>query len=339
MNDRSLEPIEPEDAFDWYLDEKDAEYSENTLNAHRIRLQHFIRWCDEVGLDNLNDLDGRKVHRYKTWRTKEGDLNRVSQRTQMSTLRVFIRFCEKIDAVPEGLHEKVLVPSISKKEKARRKDVDTDEILAALHYLRKYEYASNRHTALELMWHTAMRLGEIHGLDVEDYYPQKSYIKVKHRESSGTPLKNKHSGERAVNLSEGMGRLLDDYLADNRIDATDDNDRRPLISTNYGRVSRTAIRNWVYQMTRPCEYGEPCPDDRDPDECEYAGSSPAAGCPFNYFPHAIRSASITYHRNNGWPVEHLSDRVNASPEIIKSHYDEPEDADALARREEFMKDL
>lgn len=92
-------------------------------------------------------------------------------------------------------------------------------------------------------------------------------------------------------------------------------------------------------MTRPCEYGQLCPDDLDPDDCEYAGTHESAGCPFNYFTHAIRSASITYHWNNGWPVEHLSDRVNASPEIIKAHYDEPEDVDALARREEFMIDL
>lgn len=222
-----LQPIDPEDAFQWYLDEKDAEYSQNTLNVHRIRLQHFMRWCDKIGLTNLNDLDGHKVHRYKTWRTKEGDLNRVSQGTQMSTLRVFIRFCEKIDAVSEGLHEKVLVPSISKKEKSRRKEVDTDELMEALHFLRKYEYACNRHVAIELMWHTAMRLGEIHGLDVEDYYPESSYLKVKHREATGTPLKNKHSGERVVNLSDGICRLLDDYLADSRIENTDDEDPAP----------------------------------------------------------------------------------------------------------------
>lgn len=80
-------------------------------------------------------------------------------------------------------------------------------------------------------------------------------------------------------------------------------------------------------------------DDLDPDDCEYAGTNNFVDCPFNHFPHAIRSASITYHRNKGWPVEHLSGRVNASPEIIKAHYDEPEDVDALARREEFMRDL
>jgi len=39
--------------------------------------------------------------------------------TQLSILRVFIRWCENIDAVAEGTHDKILMPSLAKNEDRR----------------------------------------------------------------------------------------------------------------------------------------------------------------------------------------------------------------------------
>lgn len=339
MTETELKPIAPTDALEWYLEDKESEYSEKTLEAHEYRLGHFLRWCDKTGIENLNEIDGRKVHRFKTWRTNEGGLNRVSQRTQLSSLRVFLTWCSDIDAVAPHVAEQVQVPSVDKHEKKRTKDADPELILNALDYLRRYEYASNKHVALELMWHTALRVGGLYGLDVDDYHPRKSYIKVNHRPEQGTPLKNKRSGERAVNLSDGLCNLLDDYLDTQRPDVRDDYGRKPLLATQYGRVARQTIRAWTYRATRPCEFGEGCPSNHDTENCEYLENERAAACPHNVHPHAIRGASITYHRNQGWPVEHLSGRVNASPSVIKDHYDEPDDEEEIARRRDFMEKL
>lgn len=53
-----LEPIEPETAVELYLSDRNSELAEATLAAHRSRLGHFNRWCDERGIDNLNELTG-----------------------------------------------------------------------------------------------------------------------------------------------------------------------------------------------------------------------------------------------------------------------------------------
>lgn len=92
-----LQPIRPEDAVEMYLRERSTDASEATLDAHEYRLGHFIRWCNEKDINNLNALSGRDLHRYKLWRKEDGDLNQVSVKTQMDTLRVFTRFCESID--------------------------------------------------------------------------------------------------------------------------------------------------------------------------------------------------------------------------------------------------
>jgi hypothetical protein len=122
-----LEPLGPAEAKQMYLDQRKNEVSESTLQAHDYRLRHFVRWCDEEGIDNMNTLSGRALHRYRLWRREDGGLNNVTLVTQLSTLRVFIKWCERIDGVPEGLHDKILLPSLSKNEDRRTAKLDTND--------------------------------------------------------------------------------------------------------------------------------------------------------------------------------------------------------------------
>jgi len=152
----SLEPIDAESALELYLADKENELSEASLKGHKYRLGHFVRWCDEKEIENLNTLTGRQLHRYRLWRREDGDLNKVSEKTQMDTLRVFIRWLESIDGVEQDLSQKVLSPSITPDENSRDVMLDSDSASKVLAHLEKYEYASIQHVAIALMWHTMM---------------------------------------------------------------------------------------------------------------------------------------------------------------------------------------
>lgn len=83
----SLESIEPDTALELYLADKDNELADASLKAHKYRLGHFTRWCDQQDIENLNELGGRQLQRYRVWRRDEGDLSPVSEKTQMDTRR------------------------------------------------------------------------------------------------------------------------------------------------------------------------------------------------------------------------------------------------------------
>lgn len=87
-----LEPIKPERAQELYLDHKASECREITVQSHKYRTNHFVRWCQENGIDNLNEISGRNLHEFRLWREDEGDLNKVSLETQMCSLRVFLKY-------------------------------------------------------------------------------------------------------------------------------------------------------------------------------------------------------------------------------------------------------
>ena len=59
-----LEPIEPETAVELYLADREPELRSVTLNSHRSRLGFFVEWCADRGIDNLNELTGRKLNEF-----------------------------------------------------------------------------------------------------------------------------------------------------------------------------------------------------------------------------------------------------------------------------------
>jgi len=166
----SLDPIKPEAALELYLEDKQREAAEATVRSHRSRLGHFIDWCDEEGINNMNDLTARRAHEYRVWRRSSDDRNpnNVTMKTAMDTFRVFNRWCESIDAVPNGLSEKILSPDLDKHENEREDMLDPEVGNDILEHLEKYEYATREHITHLLIWRCLLRRGGIRTLDRDD---------------------------------------------------------------------------------------------------------------------------------------------------------------------------
>ncbi|QLK25532.1 site-specific integrase [Natrinema zhouii] len=335
----SLEPIEPERALELYIADRENSVTQATIYSHRSRLGHFIRWCDDEGITNLNDLSGRQLHEFRIWRRMEGDLSPATEKTQMDTLRVFIKWLESIDGVEQDLHTKVLSPNLTGDDNIRDEMLGSERADRILNYLEKYEYASRPHVVLTLMWHTMMRVGEIHALDCADYDPAKQSLEVAHRPDTGTTLKNQGKGERFVALSDHVCKLLDDWLEHTRPSVTDEHSREPLIATSQGRAHTTTLRGDCYRFTRPCVVTGECPHGREIEQCEATAYNGASGCPSVESPHALRRGGITYALQEGWPMKAVGDRANVSETVLSMHYDSRSEEEKMEQRRDYLDDL
>lgn len=183
-----LEPLAPDEAVELYLDHRRREVSDATMVSHKSRLGHFIRWCEQEGIDNMNEMTGRTLHQFQLWRrTSNGGINPVTEKTQMETFRVFIRFVESIDGIRPGSSEKVQSPDLKDKENIRDVMLDRDRVEEILDHLAKYEYAPRAHVILALEWHTMMRRGAVRALDVSDYDSEGQFIELRHRPETDYP--------------------------------------------------------------------------------------------------------------------------------------------------------
>jgi site-specific recombinase XerD len=334
-----LESIAPAEAKEMYLAQRRDEVAESTLQAHHYRLKPFIQWCESSDLTNLNNLSARDIHKYRLHRKETDDLSKVTIRTQLSTIRVFLQFLESIDGVEQGIHEKMLIPSIGSGEGTRERMLEEDSAKAMLDYLDRYEYASKRHTLLTVLWATGCRMGGAHSLDVKDFDPETQSLAFRHRPEQGTRLKNKQSGERLCALSAEASEILEDYVAVNRREVTDDDGRKPFFTTRSGRMHKSNIREVVYAATRPCAYGQDCPHDRDPESCEATTYSYARKCPSSVSPHDIRRGALTHLLKEDVPKEVVSDRANVGRDVLDKHYNQMTEEEKMEQRRDYLNSM
>jgi site-specific recombinase XerD len=323
-------------AIEMYLNYRGGEVTESTLKAHRYRLSHLVRWAEEKDIETTAEFDGRTLNQYRTWRQQDGGLNNVTLHTQLSTLRVFIRWCEQIDAVETGLHEKILLPQLGRTEDQRDAMLDSESAGKLIEYLRQFEFATRTHALVEVLWHTGMRIGAVQSLDLQDYDSEDRLLEVRHRPDQGTTLKNKEQGERYVALKESVCDVLDAYIEYKRNDVVDEYGREPLFTSTHGRPEKSTLRDSLYRITRPCIYTGNCPHDRDQETCEAMDRNRASKCPSSVSPHAIRRGSITHYLSEDAPEKAVSDRMDVSLDVLEKHYDRRTERSKSEQRRDYF---
>jgi site-specific recombinase XerD len=326
------EDLSPREAWESYVDQRQTETTDQSQATYYYRLKLWVEWCEEQGVEQVGDLSGWTLEQFRSHRSGEG-IAPTTLRGEMQTLKNFVEYLERIEAVDKDLAEKVKVPEVPEGQESDDTRLTTDEAYRLINYYRESptESGSLSHAFLELVWHTGARLGAIRALDVRDYHSEEQYVEFVHRPEQGTPLKNKSNGERLVSLRRAVCDGLDAYIQNERWNKHDEYGRQPLFASAQGRPSRNTVRVWMYHATLPCIYG-PCPHGHDPETCEFTDYNQASKCPSSRSPHQVRTGSITWHRNRGVPKEVTRTRVNASERVIDQHYDKAEARDRMELR-------
>lgn len=156
--DNDLEPIDPAVAVNMYLNHREPELSKKSIQNQRYHLNSFVGWCQEHGIENLNDLVGRDTHRFRTARRNE-DIASVTRRGQLATLRVFLEFCQNIEAVDPGMRERVVLPEGDPEEASKDEKLDEDWANVILEHLEQYNYTSREHVVTAILWQTGSDSG------------------------------------------------------------------------------------------------------------------------------------------------------------------------------------
>ncbi|PHQ37663.1 integrase [Halorubrum persicum] len=297
-----------DDAVEAYFAERSIELSDSSLRNHHYQLKQFRQWAGGAGgLDDLDDIAPIDLSRFRRYRSE--DLNSNTMYNQLCVLRLFLRFCHRMGWCDEALPESIVLPT--RAGRSRDTSIDPDRVGAILDDLERYEYASLDHVLLSLLWTCSLRIGGVRAIDIKDLHLDDRWVKLVHRPSEGTPLKNKDGSEREVNLHGWVCDVLRAWIDDRRPDCTDDYSRTPLLTAGEGRLSRTSVRRHVYSLTACGGLSEPC-------ECS---ADRYSQCSDSVAPHDIRRSSISAWLDRGTEPALLSGRVDTSTDTMEKHYD------------------
>jgi len=318
-----------------YLRRRSPDSTESSLHGWEYRLKLWVEWCESVGIESVGELTGYDMDEY--YEIRAADVAPATLESEMWTLKMLCRFLEDIEAVEDGLAESVRIPDLDAEDRSDDTKLHTDDAHALLNYYRSSDddFGTRKHALLELLWVTGARQGGIRALDMRDFYPSDQYVEFRHRPQSGTPLKNKRGGERPVGLPAETVQVLNHYIRHHRHDVRDDHGRQPLMASTRGRPGTNTIRVWSYLATLPCIHSD-CPHGRDPDVCEWTKYAHVSKCPSSRSPHQVRTGTVTYLLNQGWPPEDVAERVNSDVSTIEDHYDKADPEERLRRLRERM---
>ncbi|WP_254839892.1 tyrosine-type recombinase/integrase [Natronomonas marina] len=335
MTDNEFNELEPSEALEMYVAVREPEVRESTIRSIRSRVGLFVEWCEREGIQQLYELDGMDLHRYRLKTAR--DVAKLTLISRLSSVRMFLRWARSVDAVEPELPERIEIPD---GERARTRYLESGAAEDILRFLEKYRYASRDHAMMLLTWETGARIGAIRSLDVRDYDAEEPCVSFKHRPETDTPIKNGRNGERVVGLAGGTREVIDAYLSHNRVDVRDDHGRDPLLTTAHGRPSNTTMQRTIYRLTRPCIYDGGCPHDKDPDECPAANDSDIASkCPSSVSAHDVRRGYLTYLSREEVPKAVISDRCDVSPDVLEKHYNQMTDREKMDARRDYLDGL
>lgn len=327
-----------EDAVTVYLEHRQTECSPATVQSYEYRLRFFVDWCEQQGLEDIEEIDAQDVHEYKTWRS-EG-LAKPTIKSQMDTLRSFLRYMERLDYADKNIHESAVSPTLRGQENIRDDIVEEEQARQVLERLDRYRFASKEHVMFLLAWRTGARTGALRALDLRDYDSHEQYLHFQNRPDTETRLKNGDNGERLVALNDETATILDEYIENKRHDVVDDHGRHPLITSKMGRIAKNTIRGWMYRLTRPCWYTDECPHGREQDECEAAvNDNYSYDCPSSTAAHSVRRGSVTHMLREDVPKTAVSDRVDCSVDVLEKHYSKLSERDKMETRRKYLDGL
>jgi len=323
----TLDPMMIDEGIQRYLKTRSGSLRPTTVKEYENELLRLQQHLEKNGIQNLNDVRNRDLNDYFIWRREDSYNTRLSTNTMRDVryiVRDFVRYAATIDAIDSDVPGDIQIPKLADGEDVRDVEIDAERLRQIFDQIEKRAYASREHVVWALLDETGRRLGCIHSLDYDDVHldVEHPFLEFRH-DPPETSLKNAEKGEMKVNIPESLCNVLDTYLKYNRKECTTENGRSPLLTTSYGRLSKSTMRKYVYKWSRPCFLNEECPEGHDSEGCGASASRDKySKCPDSHSPHDIRHTYLTERLRDGVPTEALSERCDVTKEILDKHYDE-----------------
>lgn len=301
--------------------------------------------CQDRPYD-LSDVGPTRIADFSPWVAETNDFTQSTLESYSTGLQTFLQYCEDTNRLPDGTVDGHITYSATDRERQWDEEIDYERAERIVSWMQDH-FPHHRDTViLTILLRTGMRKSGLRGIDLEDIQVRADrgpVIRLKERD--GTPLKGKRGKhERVVNIKQSVYDRILEYVDNHRHDVTDSCDddcgecdtcqRRPLITTRFGRASNSTIRDAVYKWTCPQHTGVgDCSCESKPNTSE------ASKCDESISPHGFRAAHVTYLKDEGVPYDHIGGRVGCEPDTLKAHYDNADKEQESQRRHSLLDDL
>ncbi|WP_411967890.1 tyrosine-type recombinase/integrase [Haloferax sp. YSSS75] len=313
--------------------------SPSTRAQYKRTILDFVEFAESSGIVKSSELSINLLDGYVDTLQEQYNSD-ATILTNTKNVRGWLRWLTKRGYCDESLYRILDKDDLGLSPKARDEALSTREAESILEQLRNQRRGTLKHALVELLWNAGLRIGGARSLDVRDFVPQDNEIRLRHRPTTGTRLKNGSetkdhvgNGERNVAIKSRVVDAIELYIELERPNVTDEFGRSPLFATSQGRAARSTLRRKVYNATS-CRWNT----SRDGSvSCEGECSARSEVCPVSFYPHAIRRGAIVHHLSQGLRPDIASERFDVSVQTLRRHYDPRTEQKRKQDRSEYVR--
>ncbi|WP_218836304.1 tyrosine-type recombinase/integrase [Halorarum salinum] len=239
------------EAIELYIHRKSPDWKGETERTYRRNLRVFEDYAAENDLETIEDLTRWTIGGFTDY-LLEQDFARVTVASRQKTAKTWLKYLESQGVLDLGLHLAIDTIKTTDEEESSDQQLAPSDARDLLAFYRNSTAwrGTRRHAMLEIFWHVGCRSSAVRGLDIDDY--EDGVLKFRNRPDTGTRLKSGNEHERNVVLSEKPRKVLELFIARERINKRDEHGRAPLFTSRRGRPTLNTIRSWMYLTTQPC---------------------------------------------------------------------------------------
>jgi site-specific recombinase XerD len=190
---QTLNSNNPVRVVEFYLETMESEWTKATFQDKSYDLTRFLEYCESVEIDDLSEISKQDLTGFRDWRKLDENINLTSLHGQLANIRVFLRWCEDAELVPDGLPDEMEIPDEEDINDVSYVRIEAEEADRIIEYHQQFPYVKREFAEFVIMWAGLCRLGDVRSLDLDNYDRDEGYIELEHDLDEETPLKNGES--------------------------------------------------------------------------------------------------------------------------------------------------
>jgi len=186
----SLTSEHPVEVVEYFLATHRDQWADATFTDYSYDLTRLLEYFEYADIDDISTLTSRDIEGFRQWRQRDGNILLSTLHGQLSNIRVFIKWCERVEIVKEGLTAAIKLPDLEPSDIVSHTRIDPETALQIRDYYSDLSYVPRKYAMWSLMWSVLLRVGGLRSLDLDHYHRGEGYIELHHRREEDTPLKN-----------------------------------------------------------------------------------------------------------------------------------------------------
>jgi len=145
----------PVSVVEYFLGIHINEWSESTYKDYSYDTTRLLEYCEYADRDDLSTFSSRDLTGFKQWRKRDENVGLASLHGQLANIRVFIRWCEDVEIVEDGLADEIDMPDLDPSDIVSYTRIDPETAEQILEYHGQFDYVSREFAEFALMYPVA----------------------------------------------------------------------------------------------------------------------------------------------------------------------------------------